>query len=151
MSEQVQTFRIITDDQSLSDNEIKKYLQWGKGNLEQALNYYFRKKEKTQAQTPTQNTTPPAKQEERKPTEKANLFEKMKTASLRQKQTENFINQIRKQYELPITKASKRTSKSQDKNKNDGEMKEEEYDPEFAEADYLPEVFALAKETSLKR
>ncbi len=75
----------------------------------------------------------------------------MKTASLRQKQTENFINHIRKQYELPITKASKRTSKSQDKNENDGEMKEEEYDPEFAEADYLPEVFALAKETSLKR
>ena len=44
MSEAVQEFRAITDDRALSEQEIKKYLAWGKGNLEQALNYYFRKK-----------------------------------------------------------------------------------------------------------
>ena len=41
-----ESFRSIVEDPSLSDIEIKKYLNWGKGNLEQALNYYYRKKEK---------------------------------------------------------------------------------------------------------
>ena len=42
----VDSFRNLIEDPSLTDAEIKKYLTWGKGNLEQALNYYFRKKDK---------------------------------------------------------------------------------------------------------
>ena len=42
----VETFRSIVEDSKLTDEEIKKYLSWGKGNLEQALNYYYRRKDK---------------------------------------------------------------------------------------------------------
>lgn len=44
MNDSLQQFRDIVDDHTLTDQEVKKYLNWSQGNLEQALNYYFRKK-----------------------------------------------------------------------------------------------------------
>ena len=46
MDHDVGHFRGITNDHSISHQEILKYYKWGKGNLEQALNYYYRRKEK---------------------------------------------------------------------------------------------------------
>jgi hypothetical protein len=46
MNETIAQFRAITDDYAISDEEIKKFVNWGKGDLQQALNYYFRRKEK---------------------------------------------------------------------------------------------------------
>ena len=46
MNEVVQNFRAITNDFKISDQEINKYLGWGKGDLQLALNYYYRKKDK---------------------------------------------------------------------------------------------------------
>lgn len=46
MSEAVENFRAITNDYRVSDQEITKYLSWGKGDLQVALNYYYRKKDK---------------------------------------------------------------------------------------------------------
>ena len=86
MSEAVQEFRAITDDHALSEQEIKKYLAWGKGNLEQALNYYFRKKKKSQA-TPSQ--LPLTRSQDR------NAFQTMRNASIRQNQTETYIKNVR--------------------------------------------------------
>ena len=62
------------EDSKLTDEEIKKYLNWGKGNLEQALNYYYRKKDKQ------------SKEKKEKPVErksKSSVFDKMKSASVR--------------------------------------------------------------------
>lgn len=39
-------FRSIAGENELSDKEVQKYLQWGKGNIEVALNYYFNRKTK---------------------------------------------------------------------------------------------------------
>jgi len=46
MSEAVKDFRSITNDHKVSEQEIQKYLSWGKGDLQIALNYYYRKKDK---------------------------------------------------------------------------------------------------------
>jgi hypothetical protein len=53
MSEYVQTFRAITNDFKISDQEITKYLGWGKGDLQVALNYYYTKKDKEPKLTST--------------------------------------------------------------------------------------------------
>lgn len=46
MGEMVEQFRNITNDLSVSEQDIKKFLKWGKGNLEHALNYYYRQEDK---------------------------------------------------------------------------------------------------------
>ena len=54
MNENIELFKSIASDDQLKDEEIRKYLGWSKGNLEQALNYYYRKKEKDQFKTKSQ-------------------------------------------------------------------------------------------------
>jgi hypothetical protein len=44
--ESIILFKSITQDNNISDTEIIKYLNWGNNDLQQALNYYFRKLEK---------------------------------------------------------------------------------------------------------
>lgn len=46
MQEKVLMFRSITEDHSIAEKEIVKFINWGKGDVQQALNYYFRNLEK---------------------------------------------------------------------------------------------------------
>lgn len=41
-----------------------------------------------------------------------NIFQTMKNASIRQKQTEAFIKQVREEFQLPVGKQQRRASKS---------------------------------------
>lgn len=55
------------------------------------------------------------------------VFDKMKNASIREKQTEQFIKHVKEEYQLPITKGNKgRESKGKEKEKE--EMVDEEFD-----------------------
>lgn len=47
MMEIIEQFREITGDHSIDSDEIGKFIKWGKGNLEQALNYYYVRMEKS--------------------------------------------------------------------------------------------------------
>lgn len=85
MNATIETFRSIVEDPQLSDQEIGKYLSWGKGNLQQALNYYYRKKDKENKE----KEQPVSKRSE------SNVFEKMKNASIREKKTEEFIKNVK--------------------------------------------------------
>lgn len=53
MSEHIEHFRAVTNDHTIQSAEISKFLKWGNGNLEQALNYYYRQKEKENKCKPT--------------------------------------------------------------------------------------------------
>ena len=134
-----ESFRTIAEDPTLTDAEIKKYLNWGKGNLEQALNYYYRKKEKQNKEKSSQG-----KEEEKRVTR--SVFDKMKNASIREKQTEQFIKHVKEEYQLPITKGGKgkesKGKQSKGKEKDKEEMVDEEFDAQFEGADYIPEIFA---------
>lgn len=44
--ESVQLFRTITEDFNIQDQEIVKFLKWGNNDMQQALNYYYRRLEK---------------------------------------------------------------------------------------------------------
>lgn len=57
MSETIDFFRAITNDVVIKDQEILKFIKWGQGNIEQALNYYYRKKEKENKSQPTPNSS----------------------------------------------------------------------------------------------
>lgn len=46
MQDKIATFRSITLDINLSETEIIKFINWGKGDIQQALNYYFKNLEK---------------------------------------------------------------------------------------------------------
>lgn len=46
-SESIQLFRTITEDFNIKDEEIKKFLKWGNNDIQQALNYYYRRIEKS--------------------------------------------------------------------------------------------------------
>jgi hypothetical protein len=89
-------FKAIVADPALKDTEIRRYIAWGKGNLEHALNYYYRKKEKQDTSLASQE------KEARKESKEKDVFAKMKNASIRQKQTENFIKHVKEEYQLPI-------------------------------------------------
>ena len=80
MDASVDSFRCLVEDPSLTEAEIKKYLNWGKGNLEQALNYYYRKKEKESKEKESRET-------KRETRSQGNVFQKMNAASIREKQT----------------------------------------------------------------
>ena len=110
-------------------------MTWSKGNLEQALNYYYRKLEKSTKENPPPQSQPV------QPLFNNNAFSTMRTASIRQKQTETFIKHARKEYELPIRSTIKQTQ-SQNAEKIDPEI---EVDQEFEDADYLPDLFSVCK------
>jgi hypothetical protein len=57
MSESIDLFRAFTNDHTIDSREITKFLKWGSGNLEQALNYYFRHKEKENKPDPKPTVT----------------------------------------------------------------------------------------------
>lgn len=112
MNETIQLFREIIGDSTFDSREITKFLQWGSGNLEQALNYYYRRKEKenrTQSQTTvtTRSRSP------------SNAFTKMNNAMIKQKRTEEFISKVREEYKLPIRARNTLTPKSQPIEKNE--------------------------------
>jgi hypothetical protein len=46
MDEKVSIFRSFTDDNSIEEKEIIKFIEWGKGDLQQAINYYYKHLEK---------------------------------------------------------------------------------------------------------
>jgi hypothetical protein len=46
-SESIQLFRTITEDFKIQDDVIVKYLKWGNNDMQQALNYYYRRLEKS--------------------------------------------------------------------------------------------------------
>jgi hypothetical protein len=77
MSEQIELFRAITNDHTIQSTEISKFLKWGSGNLEQALNYYFRQKEK---ENKCKHTPPPAA----KPKAPSDAFSKIKEGMVKQ-------------------------------------------------------------------
>jgi hypothetical protein len=86
MQEAIELFRSFTSDYAIDSLEVTKFLTWGKGNLEQALNYYFRRKEKennTQGKVSTRSGSP------------SNVFSKMNKAMVKQKRTEEFITKVR--------------------------------------------------------
>jgi hypothetical protein len=41
MQDKITMFRTITEDQDIDDKEVIKFINWGKGDIQQALNYYF--------------------------------------------------------------------------------------------------------------
>jgi hypothetical protein len=41
MQDKITMFRTITEDQDIDDKEVVKFINWGKGDIQQALNYYF--------------------------------------------------------------------------------------------------------------
>jgi hypothetical protein len=41
--ETILLFRSITEDFQIQDSEIAKYIKWGNHDIQQALNYYYRK------------------------------------------------------------------------------------------------------------
>lgn len=42
MQDKIVMFRSITEDTNLSETEVIKFINWGKGDIQQALNYYFK-------------------------------------------------------------------------------------------------------------
>jgi hypothetical protein len=64
MEDSIAMFRSITDDYAISEQEIRKFLTWGKGSIDHALNYYYRKREKDEKKGGTQEKT--IEKEERK-------------------------------------------------------------------------------------
>lgn len=42
----IEDFRAITNDYDISKEEVSKFINWGSGNLEHAINYYYRAKDK---------------------------------------------------------------------------------------------------------
>ncbi len=77
MSEHIELFRAITNDHTIQSTEISKFLKWGNGNLEQALNYYFRQKEK---ENKSKFTPPPAL----RPKASSDAFSKIKEGMVKQ-------------------------------------------------------------------
>lgn len=154
MEDSLATFRSITDDYAISEQEIRKFLTWGKGSIDHALNYYYRKLEKEEKKGGTQQKT--VEKEERKTQasqpvpaqDTQDVFSKMRKATLRQKKTDEFIKNVREEYKLPIKgRASLKAAKGEKGEK--GEKKEEELelmDEEFADADYLPQIFTMKEE-----
>ena len=51
----IEDFRAITNDYAISKEEVNKFINWGSGNLEHAINYYYRAKDK-QAKNQKQST-----------------------------------------------------------------------------------------------
>lgn len=132
MNGTIEDFRAITNDYAISKDEVAKFINWGSGNLEHAINYYYRNKDK-QAKTQKQSSST-AKEEGSR-----DAFECIKQATAKQQRTERYINRIREEYKLPIRGRSSLASQDQKQEKIidvDSEM-----EAEFAEADYLPEVF----------
>ena len=39
--EKIMMFKSIASNPNLNESEVKKFLEWGKGDIEQALNYYY--------------------------------------------------------------------------------------------------------------
>lgn len=56
MNGAIEDFRAITNDYAISKEEVAKFINWGSGNLEHAINYYYRAKDK-QAKTQKQGTS----------------------------------------------------------------------------------------------
>lgn len=69
----------------------------------------------------------------------------MRTASVRQMNTEKFIKQVREEYQLPIKKGEAIRVRPSQEEKQKEEMIDEEVDQEFADADYLPKVFSMKR------
>lgn len=67
-------------------------------------------------------------------------------ASLRQKKTEAFIRQVREEYKLPIVGRKNLRSNNNTKRESQAEEVMEEEDAEFADADYIPEIFKIKDE-----
>ena len=90
--ESLELFRSITDDHNISNAEIRKYLSWGKGNIEQALNYYYRKQEKQQTSPAPTQPNPMTR------SHSSDAFQVMGQAMVRHKRTEEFIARVRREY-----------------------------------------------------
>ena len=41
MIDKVRAFREITQDYQLDEGDAVKFIKWGKGDIQQALNYYY--------------------------------------------------------------------------------------------------------------
>jgi hypothetical protein len=41
MEETISTFRAITQDYQISESEVLKFIKYGRGDVQQALNYYY--------------------------------------------------------------------------------------------------------------
>ena len=111
------------NDSSLSDSDISKYLIWGKGNFEMSLNYYYNSKAKTESLL-----------EESRPKEKVSAWEKLRDGANKEKKTQMFIEELRREYDLPVV------------GKGRGEVKGYfEGTGKFAEADCLASVMGYKK------
>ena len=69
----------------------------------------------------------------------------MRTASIREKQTQQFIKHVKEEYQLPITKPATKDSKGKKKEKEE-QMVDQDYDAQFADVDYIPQLFEKCKE-----
>ena len=41
MNEKIELFRSITMDHDVEEAQVTKFINWGKGDIQQALNYYY--------------------------------------------------------------------------------------------------------------
>jgi hypothetical protein len=48
----IEEFRFVACNDSLTNEQIRTYLQWAKGKVDVALNYYFNKIEKNKPMAP---------------------------------------------------------------------------------------------------
>jgi hypothetical protein len=46
MEDKIATFRAITEDNAINESQITKFIEWGKGDVQHALNYYYSHLEK---------------------------------------------------------------------------------------------------------
>lgn len=46
MEEKILCFRNITQDSEIDESEVIKFINWSKGDIQQALNYYYKNLEK---------------------------------------------------------------------------------------------------------
>ena len=85
----IQSFKDIVGVE-ISDEEASKYVKMGKGNIELSLNYYFNKKQKTQAIN--------AQKEQLS----SNWFQKLNEGSKSQFQVEKMIKELKDTYRKPV-------------------------------------------------
>jgi hypothetical protein len=62
MDDQIAQFRAITEDTIIDTAQISKFIQWGKGDLQHALNYYYQHLEKGIIKHMAQSTVNKSKQ-----------------------------------------------------------------------------------------
>jgi hypothetical protein len=125
MDDQIAQFRAITEDALIATAQIGQFIEWGKGDLQHALNYYYQHLEKGKikhgAQSNNQSnqltktvkpTTTPSLQPPPEPCEKEacrqeysgriDAFDVLKEGSAQYKKTHDFIREAREIYKLPI-------------------------------------------------